>query len=141
MVRKIGAVVGGMAVVFVVVSVLQWVGSLIHPLPPGVDPMDPADQAAFRAHLATMPAAAWGIAWASELLAAFLGGLTAGKIADTRRPIFAGVIVGLALLASIMNWLAFPHPAWFIVGQLVLYPLVFFGVTKLLPDNPYEGME
>ncbi len=136
--RKIGAVVAGMLVVFAVVLSLQWVGSLIHPLPPGVDPMDPADADALRAHMATMPAASWALAFFSELIGAFLGGLTAARIADVHRARFAAAIVVLALLGSIMNWVTFSHPAWFIVGQLVGYPLVYLGVVKLLPVNPYE---
>ena len=75
--RKIGAVVAGVAVLGVVVFALRWAGGLIHPLPPGVDPMNPDDQAAFTAHLATMPFAAWALAWGSEILGAFLGALTA----------------------------------------------------------------
>ena len=137
--RKIGAVAAGIAVVFVVVSALQMVGALIHPLPPGVDPSDAEDAAAFRAYLATMPFASWALAFASELLAAFLGALTAGRIAEDHRGWFAGGIVGLAVLGSIMNWVAFPHPAWFMIGQLVAYPVVFVLASKLLPTNPYEG--
>ena len=86
--RKIGAVVAGVAVLGVVVFALRWAGGLIHPLPPGVDPMNPDDQAAFTAHLATMPFAAWGLAWGSEILGAFLGALTAGRIADSKKKWF-----------------------------------------------------
>jgi hypothetical protein len=136
--RKIGAVAGGVAVVGVVVFSLQWVGTLIHPLPPGVNPGDPDDLPAFTAYLATMPFAAWALAWASEILGAFLGALTAGKIAETHRKRFAGGIVGVALLGSLTNWVSFPHPVWFMVGQLVAYPLVFLAASKFFPTNPYQ---
>jgi hypothetical protein len=49
-----------------------------------------------------------------------------------RKAVFAGVIFALAFAASINNWLSFSHPAWFVGGQLVGYPLVFFGVVRLL---------
>lgn len=131
--------VAGVLVVGLIVLVLQWVGSALHPLPAGVDPMDPGDATAFAAYLATMPFVGWALAGASELIGAFFGSLVAGRLATTRQSWFAGAIVCVALLGSISNWVSFSHPMWFIVGQLVGYPLVFLGVTKLLPSNPYEG--
>ena len=131
--RKIGAVVAGVAVLGAVVFALQWAGGLIHPLPPGVDPMNPDDQAAFTAHLATMPFVAWALAWGSEILGAFLGALTAGRIADSQKKWFSAGMVLLAVAGSVSNWVAFPHPVWFIVGQLVAYPLAFLAATKFLP--------
>ena len=31
-----------------------------------------------------------------------------------------------------MNWLSFSHPIWFIVAQLVAYPLVFVAVSRIV---------
>jgi hypothetical protein len=139
MVRNIGAVIAGFLVVGLVVFVLQQVGSALYPLPPGLDPMNPDDQADFQAYVAAMPAASWAMAFASEIIGAFLGAFTAGKIASTKRRWFAGGIVGLAVVGSIMNWVAFSHPMWFIVGQLVAYPAVWFAVTRLLGDEAKAG--
>ncbi len=141
MLRKVSAVVAGLVAMGVVVFSLQWVGSLIHPLPPGVNPADPEDAAAFRAYLATMPVGVWILGLGSELVGAFAGGLVASRIAEDRRRLLAGVVVGLALAASVMNWLAFPHPWWFIGAQLVGYPLVFLALLRLTPVNPYEDYE
>lgn len=33
-----------------------------------------------------------------------------------------------SLLGSLLNWTSFAHPAWFVAGQLLLYPLVLFLV-------------
>lgn len=79
-----------------------------------------------------MPVTSWALAFSSELLGAFLGALTAGRLARHNQAAFAGGIVALALAGSINNWVSFSHPTWFIVGQLVAYPLVFFGVVRLL---------
>lgn len=141
MLRKVAAVVAGLLVMGAVVMTLQWIGSLIHPLPPGVNPADPEDAAAFRAYLATMPVGVWILALGSELLGALLGGWVAARIAQDRRRLLAGVVVGLALAASVMNWLAFPHPWWFIGAQLVGYPLVALALVRLIPVNPYEAYE
>ena len=130
--RKIGALVAGFLVVFVVVFVLQSIISALYPLPPGLDPTNPDDEAALRAHIIAMPTVGWALAFASEILGAFLGGLTAGRIADTKKRWFAGGIVAIAVVASITNWVAFSHPMWFIVGQLLAYPAAWIAVTKFL---------
>ncbi|MDH3269756.1 MAG: hypothetical protein OEN56_00395 [Gemmatimonadota bacterium] len=132
MARKALAVVVGMLVVGVVVMILQQVAASIHPLPEGLDPMDPANADAFTAHLEGMPSAAWAAAFLSELIGAFLGAVAAGWIAGDRERVFSGVIVGLALLASVSNWVSFAHPTWFIGGQLVGYPVVLAAVWALL---------
>ena len=50
-------------------------------------------------------------------------------------------MVLLAVAASVSNWVAFPYPVWFTVGQLVAYPFAFLAATKFLPPiNPYEGV-
>lgn len=126
--RNVLAIPAGLVVTVVVVMGLQWVGSSISPLPPGVDPMDPADAEAFAEHVAGLPLIAWVIAFLSELVGALLGGLVAGWVATSRRRWFSAAIVGLALLGSLLNWTSFTHPAWFVAGQLLLYPLVLFLV-------------
>ena len=136
MVRKIGALFAGMVVVGVVVMTLQQIASLLHPLPAGLDPTDPDDAEALVQHLTGMPIAAWALAFFSEILGAFCGALTAGWIARDGARGFSGAIVGLALVGSVMNWAAFAHPTWFIVGQLVAYPLALMAVWALLAKRP-----
>jgi len=130
--RRIGAVLAGLAVVGVVVFVVQWVGTLLYPLPPGIDPMDPGAREALEEHLARMPAVGWLLPFGSELLGAFLGAWVAGRIAGARPALFAGIVVGFALAGSASNWMAFGHPLWFMGGQLVGYPLVWLGAARIL---------
>lgn len=132
MARKIGAVIAGVLVLGVVVAALQFVSASIHPLPEGVDPFDPEDAAAFAEHLEGMPDSAWMVAFASELIGAFFGALVAGAIVHDRKRMFSAIIVGLALVGSVANWLSFAHPTWFIVGQLLVYPAVLAGVWGVL---------
>lgn len=146
MLRKIGALVAGMVVVAGVVFVLQAMSAALHPLPEGLDPMDESDAEALSAHLAAMPPLSWALAFSSELIGAFLGALAAGWIARPRPSttdlsgfverrtvrVASGVIVGFATIASVYNWTLFPHPNWFIVGQLVGYPLVLIAAWALL---------
>jgi len=79
-----------------------------------------------------MPAGAWAMAFASELIGAFAGAFVAGKIARDGARLVCGIIVGAALLGSVANWVAFEHPMWFMAGQLVGYPLVLMGVWAMV---------
>lgn len=128
MMRKVGAVVAGMLVVFSVVTAIQLVSARLFPLPAGVSPFDPADAEAFAAYVRALPTAAWLLAFGSELLGALLGGLTAGWIARARSLWVSGTVVALAMAASVMNWWTFSHPVWFIAAELIGYALVFLLV-------------
>ena len=68
----------------------------------------------------------------------FLGALAAASIAGHRKAVFAGALVLVGLAGSIMNWVSFSHPMWFMIGQLIAYPLVFVAVVRLLgrSDEP-----
>lgn len=139
MVRALGGILAGVAVLGVVVTVLQQFGSSMYPLPPGLDPMDPGDASAFAEHLAGIPAPVWLLALCSEVLGAAAGALVAGLISRDALRVVSGVVVGLATIGSVVNWLAFPHPMWFIVGQLVLYPVVLMSVWGVLSGRGSNG--
>jgi hypothetical protein len=132
MLRKVGAVLVGAVVVVCVVASLQLVSGALFPLPDGVTPFDPADAEAFASYVRSLPATAWLIAFGSELLGALLGALTAGLIAREGRPWVPGIVVLLALGASVANWGSFPHPGWFIIGQLIGYPVVFLLALSIV---------
>ena len=132
MVRNIIALIAGILVVGIVVGGLQYATSLLYPLPEGLDPFDPADAEALGEHMASMPVSAWMLAFASEIVGVFLGALAAGSIARDRKAVFVGALVVVGLAGSIMNWVSFSHPMWFIIGQLIAYPLVFVAAVRVL---------
>ena len=134
MARNIGAFFAGLIVLGAVVMTLQQLSSWIHPLPEGLNPMDSGDAEAFATHLESMPASAWLLAFISEILGA--GAVTAGRLAPGAARGLGGGVVGLGLVGSAMNWAAFAHPMWFIVGQLVLYPVALMGAWALTLDKP-----
>ena len=140
MVRNIGAVLAGIVVVVVVVTGLQYATSLLYPLPEGLNPFDPADADALGEHMASMPVSAWLLAFASEVVGVFLGALTAGSIARDRKMVFVGALVVVGLAGSISNWVSFSHPTWFMVGQPLVYLLVFLAVTRLLSTKSPDSL-
>ncbi len=131
MARNIGAVLAGILVIFVVVGGIQYATSLLYPLPEGLDPFDPANAEALGEHMSSMPVSAWLLAFASEIVGVFLGALAAGSIARDHKAMFVGALVVVGLAGSISNWVSFRHPMWFIIGQLIAYPLVFLGAVRL----------
>ncbi len=130
--RNLGAVLAGIVVVFVVVTTLQYGISLLYPLPEGLDPFDPASAEVLAEHMQSQPPIAWLLALVSEIVGVFLGAWAAGSIAASRTSLCAGIIVAVGVAGSVMNWLSFSHPIWFIVAQLVAYPLVFVAVSRIV---------
>lgn len=72
--------------------------------------------------------------WASVLVAWILGSAVGGAVATywgRSLTVRAGGIVGLVLLAgAAANMFAFTHPAWMIVGAVVLMPLAALGAAR-----------
>jgi hypothetical protein len=111
----VGIIIGGM-----VVSLIEIPGLLMHPFPAGADT---SDSEVLRSHVASAPLAALilvGIAWTAGPL---VGSWLAASIAR-RAPLIHAVIVGMFFLAAdIVNIRSLPHPAWLnVVG--VLAPIV-----------------
>lgn len=131
----------GIFVVFLVVGGLQYASSLLDPLPEGIDPFDPADAEALGEYLSSRPSSAWILPFVSEIVGVFLGALAATSIARHRKPVFAGVLVLVGLAGSIMNWVSFSHPMWFMIGQLIAYPLVFVAVMRLLGRSDEHSVD
>ncbi len=136
--RNIGGFLAGVLTLGVIVFSLQYVSFAIHPLPEGLDPMDPNQRDAFLAHVATMPALGWLIAALSEVVGATAGAFVAGKIGQAVR-VVSGLVVGLGVMGSVNNWISFPHPTWFIIAQLMLYPAGLLLVWKALESKATEG--
>ena len=132
MLRRVGAVVVGALVVMCVVAVLQLLGSRLYPLPEGVTPFDPADAAAYADYLNRMPLRSWVLAFGSELLGAYLGALAAAFIVRDGSMWVPGIVIASSAIASISNWTIFPHPMWFMIGQPILYVLVFFMIARIV---------
>ncbi len=134
MLRRIAAIVAGLLVLALVVSLVQRAVGVMHPLPDGTDPG--SGSVDFQAWVAHLPPAAWVLGFCSEIGGALLGAFTAGFIVRDGRRGVASVVVAASLAASMLKWNTFAHPAWFIVGQLVAYPLVLLAAFAALGGKP-----
>jgi hypothetical protein len=117
--RGFAAVMMGLVVAFAVSFGLELINSRIYPLPPGTDPHDPV---AVKAAIARLPTTALAVVLLGWFLAALSGSWVATRIArgDHRPAWFLGVLL---VAAAIGNLLEIPHPVWFWVAALLLYPV------------------
>jgi hypothetical protein len=116
--RGLAAIIMGLIVAFVVTFGIEWINTLMYPLPPGTDLRNPA---AMKAAMAALPAAALVIVLAGWFVSALAAAWIATRIAQGSA-VPAVVLGALLLAAAFGNLMLFPHPVWFWVVALLLYP-------------------
>jgi hypothetical protein len=123
--RWVGAIVLGLIVAFAVTFGIELVNSQIFPLPPGTDYRDAS---AMRAAMAALPERALILVLVGWFAAAVAGSWVAVRVAQgDRKP--AWVLGALLMIAAVANMRLFPHPIWFWVIGIVLYPVaIMVGV-------------
>ena len=78
---------------------------------------------AMAAYVGSMPLGAFLFVLAAYVAGTVVGGFVGIAIARRHAMRFAALAGGLILLASIANFVAIPHPTWFVVATLVDVPL------------------
>lgn len=128
MLRSIGAVVAGVIVGAFVIFIVESVGHLIFPPPPGVDLKDAA---ALSAMMSVIPfGAKLGvvIAWMAGVLA---GGVAALAIGRRWAPL--AIVVATTLFAmAVVTMLTIPHPFWMQAAALAVTVLGAFGAIRIM---------
>jgi hypothetical protein len=127
--RTIAAIVVGIIVSMVTITVVHQISGMIYPLPEGTDPND---MEALKRILPTMPLGAFLmvlLAWESG---AFVGGAVAALIAAFARVIHAAIIGAWVLIGTIAIMFMLPHPGWMIAAGLVLPVPVAMLAGKLV---------
>ncbi len=121
----------GLAAMFVVILVVEFLGAQLFPPPPGVDMSDPG---ALAMLMAQMPMGALAFVVLAWVLGAFAGGWVAARIA-VQHPRVAAVVVALAVVAGVvMMMLAFPHPMWMgVLGLVLPVPAALAGARLARP--------
>lgn len=121
--RGIAAVIGALILAFAGVIGVELMSSILHPLPPGVDP---TSMEACMAHVARYPtgvlllcAVGW---WLTVLASCWL----ATRCGVNRHPAH-GIIVGFILTAlAVFNMAMLPYPSWFWIN-LITFPACCLG--------------
>ena len=116
-----GAILAGLCV-----YVVELVGHSLFPLPPGLDPKDPAD---LPAVMAAMPAAAKAMVLLGWFVGALLGAWAANRIA--RRALAGWIVALLVVAAGVATMAMIPHPAWMWAGGILLPPAAAWLAQRL----------
>lgn len=118
--RSTSALLAGLAVALALVIGVEMLSELVHPFPPGVDP---TDLEACKAHVAQYPAWVLGAVVVLWGLTTFLSSWTATSL-GTAQHIAHGLLIGGFLLAMvILNMSMLPYPSWFVIANLLIFPL------------------
>ncbi len=130
MVRKILAVVAGLAAAFATVWLIQLIGHEVYPPPAGLDINDRVQMEAYVASLSIGPLL---FVLASFLLGTLVGIKVACWVAPDS-PLRNGLMITAIMLAGTMtNLVMIPHPLWFaitaIVGILLVAWLVIISTA------------
>jgi hypothetical protein len=118
--RVIAAGVCGVVSAFIVVALIEGVAHAVYA--PAVMP-DLSAPEAMAAYIRSMPIGAFLFVLAAYLLATVAGGFVAAAVARRHAMPFAIVVGVLILAASVANFVALPHPAWFVVATFIGVPL------------------
>lgn len=124
MARKLGGILLGAIVGYLIVSAIEMINLVLFKPPAGLDFKDPA---AMKSYVASLPETAFILVIVAWVTGAFAGVLIAARVARWR---VAGFIVGLLMIgATVSNIIRFPHPIWAIVAAIAgLLAAIWMGV-------------
>jgi hypothetical protein len=113
MLRIIGGVIVGIVACFVAISLVEYIGHQVYPMPA----IDLRDREGLSAIIAALPVGALLFVAAAWFLGVLVGGAVAARISGKRWA--AWLIAVLVAIASIANVLMFPHPLWMKLAAVV----------------------
>jgi hypothetical protein len=124
----VGLSAGALAM-FVVITLIEALNVKLFPIPPGLDPNNPAQLIAI---VAALPVAAKALIVLGWCAGAFVGAAVAARIAE-HRLIIALLIGVLVVVGTLVNAQQIPHPQWMILtGTLLPLPLAWLA-TRIVP--------
>ena len=112
--------IAGAGSAFLVVAAIELVAHAVYA--PSVMP-DVSTREAMATYVESMPLGAFLFVLLAYVAGTVVGGCVGIAIARRHAMRFAGLAGGLILLASIANFVAVPHPTWFVIATLVDVPL------------------
>lgn len=115
MVRKLFAVVAGLAVAAILVMLIQKLGHSLYPPPAD---LDPGDAEFMKGYVANLPWGPFAFVLASYVIATLAGGWVAVKAAGESPLVFSGIVGLFVLAGAITTIVAVPHPTWFTASAI-----------------------
>ena len=131
MVRKIIAAVLGIIVAVGIVAAVEAVGHNVYPMPPDLDINDTVQ---FGNYVESLPFGALLFVAGAWVLGTLGGGLLACFIAREKPFVYAALVGGFVLMATIANLVMIPHPLWFSISSLIALAAVTY-VTGIIGSS------
>jgi hypothetical protein len=128
MLRNVLALVGGVVICGVVITLVQMLSHWMYPFPAGMDPSDPK---AIEAMLPHLPLGALLMVELSYLLGSGCGGWVVGRFARSRQDWLAVGLGAVFTLANVANLVQIPHPLWLAVLTTVTFIPVALLASRL----------
>ncbi len=116
MLRRIFAVVAGLAVAVIVVMLIQKLGHNLYPPP---EDLDPADKEFMRNYMANLPWGPLAFVAASYTFATLIGGWVAAMITKDKPLLYAAMVGAAVMVGAISSVMTTPHPTWFTTASVV----------------------
>ena len=126
MLRKIGGVVAGLLIAFVLVEAAELIVHQLYPPPPGTNMKDFNEVKKF---VSTLPTAALVLVLTGWLIGTFAGTFAAARIGRSAAPGY--IVGGILLAAGIVNAVVIPQPVWFSAVSFVIYIAMTIAGAKL----------
>lgn len=134
--RKLLGVGAGVIAAFLLIALLETIGTTIYPLPAELESMESADSAAIAAAIAEIPLPAKILVVVGWLVGTLGGAWLALRISDWR---WSGwIVAALVIAAGLVNVALLPHPFW-MQASTVAMPLVGGWLAARLHRKPYPG--
>jgi len=125
--KNIAAGIAGVVIAGLLVWLVEMLGHAVYPPPTDLNFADPD---AMRAYIDMMPLGALLFVAAAWFIGTLGGTFAACKIGDAKPMIFAVVVGGLMLIATLFNLVTIPHPLWFsILGVVGIVVAARLGMT------------
>lgn len=110
MIRRLLAVIVGIAAAILMVMIIQKLGHSLYPPPAD---MDLNDQAYMKQYVANLPWGPLAFVIGSYVIATLVGGWLAVAIAGEKPLLYAAIVAAFVLAGAIMTVMTIPHPGWF----------------------------
>lgn len=134
--RKLLGVVAGVIVAFLLIAVIETIGTTIYPLPSELESMESAASAALVAAMAEVPLPAKMLMVAGWLVGTLGGAWLALRISDWR---WSGwIVAALVIAVGLANIMLLPLPYW-MQASAVAMPLAGGWLAVRLHRKPYPG--
>jgi Kef-type K+ transport system membrane component KefB len=132
--RSVLSIIVGLVTGMTIIAIVQKIGHAMYP-PPAVD-WSNAEAAA--AGVAQLPPGSFVMVLLAWWLGTSTGAGLGAYLASRYRWRHGWVVAGLLFLAGIAQLFALPHPGWFVVATLIVFPLSAV-VGMLIGTQPVPG--